>query len=209
MEDTSAGYTCSTCGKVCKNALGLSGHQRSHGAKKSLEVLKEAQPATAAAVEVQTAQEIKKEEPKKAEYRHDLYRQLPQPIVEHLEMTFGNWLNYFEIGQEWKEDFGGYGMYIKVPREYSTEWKEFTTIVHDNATRKAIGEKKEILPDVRWKPIKEVAEVKGWIDLVKQHIMNNAHQKGIRLPNTNTGIDETKATFDQYQASIQGQKQSL
>lgn len=26
-------YRCAVCGKICKNALGLSGHMRSHGKK--------------------------------------------------------------------------------------------------------------------------------------------------------------------------------
>jgi hypothetical protein len=111
-----------------------------------------------------------------------------------------------EVGQEWRDDFGGYGLYIKVPREYSTEWQEVSTAIYDNTTRKATGEKTIITPDVRWKPIKDIAEVKAWIDLVKGHIITNAYKRGIRLPNTNTGIDMTKATLEQYETAVAGNK---
>ena len=217
--DTSA-LKCSTCGKECKNASGLRLHQTSHLKDEAkVEPKVETPPimtvptvttttlAATTMVNVVTNVPAKQEEVAEIPpYNFKKYLELPQPLREHLENVFGNWLNYIEVGQEWRNDFGGYGLYIKVPKEYSTEWEEVTTPVYDNTTRKAVGEKKVIVPDVRWKPIKDIMEVKSWIDLVKGHIMTHAYKKGIRLPNTNTGIDMTKATLDQYQTAIAGTK---
>lgn len=144
-----------------------------------------------------------------SEYNTQKYLELPPPVIEHLKQTFGSWLNYFEIGQEYKQDFGGYGMYIKVPKEFSTEWKSEMRVVYDNVTRsvKRDDEGKDVMvtvitPDVRWKSLKDIADTNKWISLVKEHIIKNAYNKGIQLPNTNAPLDETRKTLDDYKASL-------
>lgn len=178
--ETTAAPTCTTCGKTFKNKLGLSGHMRSHK-----------QPATANIQPVAQPAEQKAEAPL---YDHNKYRELPAPVIEHLEKTFGDWLKHFEIGQEWKPDYGGYGMYIKIPKQYSTEWKEVTTPVYDNVLRKQVGERTIVQPDIRWKPIKEIADVIRWIDLVRENVTMAATRKGLVLPATNIGMDQSRIT---------------
>jgi len=192
---------CSICGKEFKNKAGVSLHTlRSHPAPKQPEPeVKQFTPMD------QTAHTP---EPK-PEYDINKYKQLPVSIIDHLKITFGNWLNYFEIGQEWKEDFGGYGLYIKVPRQFSTEWKEVEAPRYDNATMKMVGTDKKAIEDIRWKPLKDMADAKKWIDLVKKHIIDHAFQKGLQLPSTNVGYDEHKLTKDQYESLIAGAKQPV
>src|SRR3990167_352915 len=174
--------TCELCQKTFKNPLGLSGHMRSHRKKEQVEV-----------------RELPKMESKKD---FTLYKQLPPPVVKHLEQTFGNWLNYMEVGQEYREDFGGYALYIKVPKEFSTEWKKATYDIYDNTTRTRIGTKEVEIADERWVTLKDTTEAIKYINKVKEHIITNAYRKGIRLPNTATGIDETKQTFEDYKQAL-------
>jgi len=137
------------------------------------------------------------------------YRELPPPIKEHLERTFGAWLDHMEIGQEWKKDFGGYAIYIKVPEKFSTEWKRSKQTQYDNAIRGVKVDKegkpvmKDILvEDIRWKSLVNLAETIKWLNLVKENIINKAYSAGIQLPNTATALDETKQTAEAYKQSI-------
>jgi hypothetical protein len=117
------------------------------------------------------------------------YRELPKPVVEFLEREIPNWLNEFGIGQEWREDFGGYAIYVDVPKEYSTEYREETRIVWDNRTRKAkIDEEgneiteRVVFPDVRWHSLKDVNVAIKWLERVIANITSAAMRKGLRLP---------------------------
>ena len=184
-------HKCESCGKECKNKRGLQMHQKTH------------QQVSVAAVPTKV---ISTPAPHVEQYNTEKYKELPQPIIDHLKITFGNWLNYFEIGQEWKEDFGGYGIYIKVPEHFSAGWQRVDAPVYDDAQMKMVAMKKLVVPDIRWKPLRDMADAKGWINLVKKHVIDTAYQKGIRLPSTNTGLDETRQTKEQYEAAIAGSK---
>ena len=183
---------CEKCQKEFKNKVGLIGHMRSHA--------KDA--AKPAAVETITAAPVA--EKPKTDFTK--YKALPPPIVEHLEKTFGNWLNYFDIGQVYKQDFGGYGIYITVPKQFSTEWTTATVTIYDNDNRTKLREETVDVPDTRWKSLVDLAKAKAWINLVKNNVITNAYRKGLRLPSTNTGLDETKQTMEEYQKSIEGIK---
>ena len=199
-----ATHTCTTCGKSFKNALGLSGHKRSHlKDKKPVDFTKpvEAERKIEAQVEAPQVEDVKPPEV----IPSIKYKLLPPPMVDHLEKTFGNWLKYFEVGQEYRNDFGGYAMYIKVPKEYSTEWKEIRTMKYDNETRRPLGEFTEVIPDVRYVSLKDLSKAIQYVNLVKHHIIENAYRKGIRLPTTNVGIDETRMTKEQYETAVAGQ----
>ena len=175
---------CATCGKECKGEFGLKIHAKTHSEAptRTLEVL-----------------EVK---PVAPTYNFSKYKELPPPIIQHLELTFGNWLKYMEVGQEWREDFGGYALYIKVPKEYSTEWKKTTVDTYDNTTFKRKEAKETEQPDIRWKSLLDLSEARSWINLVKDNLIKAAYRKGIRLPNTGTGADETRQTLSDYQKSI-------
>lgn len=190
MEDNK--YQCIECGKVCKNAIGLSGHSRSHlSAKvKSGGVLRE----KAEGPRVNRPLAARAEQ-----YSFVKYMELPPPIVEHLKVSFGNWLNYLEVGQKWRSDFGGYALYIRVPEQYSTEWKRIDTPVYDNATKRIAETKKEIIPDERWCSLIDIPKAIKWIELVKQNIISKAVQSGMNLPSTGTGVDHAR----QQMATIQ------
>lgn len=135
---------------------------------------------------------------------------LPPPIKEHLIKTFGNWLNYFEVGQEWVKGYGGYGMYIKVPREFSTEWVEENVMQYDNAAMAPATDehgnritKKIVRPDIRMCPLNNMTRTIGWINQVKQHILNKAADKGLILPSTQTEYQpEKKPTREEYAKSL-------
>jgi hypothetical protein len=137
------------------------------------------------------------------------YKELPPPIVKHLEQVFGDWLNHFDVWMEYKKDFGGYGIYIKVPERFSTEWHREKRVQYDNITRKPIvgtdGKqvvKEVVFEDIRSKNLRDIEEAKKWINLVKEHIITHAYQKGIHLPSTNAKLDETKATLDEYTKAL-------
>ena len=68
------------------------------------------------------------------------------------------------------------------------------------------GSINKVLEDIRWKPIKDVNEVKTWLDRVKHHIITEAYRAGIRLPSTNTGIDETQQTYEDYTKAVAGDR---
>ena len=132
-------------------------------------------------------------------YDTKAYKKLPSPIVRHLELTFGNWLNYFEIGQEWREDYGGYGIYIKIPRKYSTEWRDDTSPAYDNATRKITGYQKTAIQDIRSMPMKDLPNVMKWLGIVRTNIIQNAINKGLRLPSTDIGTDVNPLSIQEKQ----------
>lgn len=202
MENTAAtaNLACTTCGQECKSVFGLKVHGRSHEGR---EAVKEAVTPQAVGFTA-TPPETPKTEPKEVKADFTKYKMLPPPVVQHLERTWGDWVNHFEIGHEYREDFGGYMMWVKVPKQYSTEWKEIKTIKYDNATHKPIGEFIEVVPDVRHKSLKEISKAVQWLDLVKQHLIDHAYRKGIRLPATNTGVDSAKFTKEQYESALAG-----
>lgn len=222
-------YKCTVCAKECKNAIGLSGHMRSHkedvkpeekqSEPSSLTVLREkaaavekAKAEADKAVQVadkqfsEYAEAMKDQKPVETVKVSMGYKTLPPPVVEALERTYGNWLTQLDIGQAWRKDFGGYAIYIKVPKHMSTEWKTVTTLIYDNATKKVTGERKDEIPDDRWCSLKDIPEALKWLDKVKSHIMVNAYRRGITLPSTNTGIDQTRQTLQEYEKSLAGIK---
>ena len=135
---------------------------------------------------------------------------LPVKIKEYLLQNWGNWLNYFEVGWEEREDFvGGRAFYVKVPREFSTEWKEETHMVYDNSTRRIkVDEKgKEvtkvvITPDIRWKAMQDTPELIRWLNIVKEKTISDCYRAGIQLPNTNTAYEDNKKTLDDFKKSV-------
>lgn len=185
---------CEECGKEFKNKLGLAGHKRSH----------DKEPTEGPAAPVRKIEKVEV-----INFNTTKYTELPPVIIDHLKIVFGNWLNHFEVGQQWRNDYGGYGMYIKVPEQFSTEWKKVQAPIYDNLTMRLVGQKTEIIQDIRWKPLKDMADVVKWIDQVKHNLIDNAYRKGIRLPSTNTGLDETRLTRDQYESAIAGVKQPI
>lgn len=198
--ETATAYQCTTCGKQLTNAIGLSGHMKSHKKDEpkaeTTPVLKE-EPIK----ETTPVRTIEAEEPA---YNTDSWKELPPPIIDHLKLTYGNWLNHFEIGQKWKEDFGGYAMYIRIPERFSTEWKRTQTPIYDNKTRSIVGDKKVVIEDIRWRSLKDLAQTITWLDKVKKHVIDSAYRKGIQLPNTNIGLSETEKTYDDYNRAIAG-----
>ena len=132
----------------------------------------------------------------------DAYKQLPPPIVTALEQIFGDWLKHFDVWQEWKRDFGGYGLFIRVPRQYSTEWHEEQVPIYDNATRTQTGLKTIVKEDIRCKSLRDFADAINWLKKVKEHIITKAYSKGIQLPNTNSPLDETRQTLEDYTKAL-------
>lgn len=133
------------------------------------------------------------------------YKQLPPPIVTHLEKTWGGWLDHIEIGQiSWRKDFGGPGIFIKVPAAFSTEIKEVTVTKYDNATRKQLSETKAIQEDIRCCPLKEINEALKWIDKVKEHIVVNAFKKGLQLPTTGLRYESPTKSLEEYKRELAG-----
>lgn len=180
--------TCMSCGKVFENAKQLRGHLMYE--KKSL---KQKQNSVASNPMVE-----------KVKIDFKKYKELPPPIVEHLEKMWGNWLNYFEISQEFKQDFGGYALRIKVPAQFSTETETVQYPVYDNATRKQVGTKTGIVEDIRWKTLKDLPDAIKWIDAVKKNIIEKAFQKGIQLPNTNVKYEPAVKTVQDYERELAG-----
>ena len=149
------------------------------------------------------------EKPVEAEVNYQLYKQLPPPLVDHLELTFGAWLREFEVGQVYRQDFGGMALYIKVPEKYSTEWRREQRLKYDNRTRRpaidASGQEivlNIVTPDVRWKGVMPIEDCKKWISLVKEKIITDAYNKGLQLPNTQTPIEETRKTMEDYRKAV-------
>ena len=140
------------------------------------------------------------------------YKQLDPPIVKYLEENWSNWLNYFEIGQEYKKGYSGRGIYIKVPKDFSTEWKEEERIVYDNRTRRPKVDEKGhtmkkivITEDIRWCSLMiPQSDVIQWIGKVYTHIITNARKKGLSLPGT--GVPFVKSpqamTNEEYEQSL-------
>ncbi len=182
---------CTKCGKECKNHIGRIAHERY--CKVSEQV---AQPV------VQSEQPVRNIVEPVFQYNTSKYKELPKNLIDFLERTYGNWLNYFEIGQMWREDYGGYGVYVKIPKQFSTEWQEIQSPIYDNDIRKLIGQKKVVIEDLRSMPMKDIPSVTGWLERIKKSVIESAYRKGFRLPNTATGIDETRQTLEVYEKAI-------
>jgi len=156
-----------------------------------------------------TGQEIETAEDVRDTANFERYKELPPPIVEYLELTFGNWLNYMEVGQEYKKGFGGYGIYVKVPEKFSTEFKREKVTVYDNRTQLPMKDddgntmvNEVVREDIRWCSLMDLAQAKSWLDKVKEHVITNAYKKGMQLPNTNTKLDDTKETMEEYKKAV-------
>lgn len=181
-------FQCQKCQKEFKSQRGLISHnQFCKGA-----IVEEASPDTPVA--------DVPEEPVGLDTQK--WKQLPPPIREHLEKSWGNWLNHFEIGAEWKECFGGMGIYVHVPKDFSVEYKVLQTPVYDNATRTMARMVPIEHKDIRWKSLNNIDEAKKWLDLVKKKIIDDAYAGGIRLPNTKTIMEETAQTREDYMNSL-------
>lgn len=132
------------------------------------------------------------------------YKDLPPTIIDHLKLHFGDWLNFFPIKQEYREDFGGPAICITVPDKFSTYAKEVPWTQWSNETKKPTGAVKVHLKDERWCSLRDPAEAKKWILKVKDNIITQAHAHGLRLPSTNTGYDKTLETREEYERSLAG-----
>lgn len=130
------------------------------------------------------------EDKEEISYDTTKYKELPQPLVEYLEREYGKWLEFLEIGQRWRNDYGGYGVFVRVPKEYSTEYKEERVMVYDNRTRTAARDSDgneitstHVMEDIRWFNLaRGPEEAKDWLGRVKQYILSKGQQKGIRIP---------------------------
>lgn len=164
--------------------------------------------------ELPEVKEEVKEEPKEVkkedEYFYDRWHDLPPPVIDWLKINFGGWLNHFEVGKtEYRKDFGGYGIYVKVPKEYSTEWKTEIREKYDNIRRKPATDKlgnplrfEFVTKDVRYVSLQlEMPRVLNMLGRIKEHIIRNAHSKGIRLPSIGDVINSTKSLED-YKKSL-------
>ncbi len=151
---------------------------------------------------------VNKTEPVKesGEIDFTLYKQLPPPIVKYLEETWGNWLNHFPISRrEWSKDYDDYGIVVEVPERFSVEWHREKRQVYDNNTRRPKVDENGrpvtvmvVTKDVRLISLKVGTDkAKGWLDKVKNHIINKAFQKGIKLPNTQTEY-QSDISRDEY-----------
>lgn len=190
-------FKCQKCNQEFKNNAGLANHENYC---KAGDPVQEIGDPTGGQVDFKATM-ITKEG---VSYNTKKWEELPPPIKEHLKMNFGSWLNYFEIGQEWKKDHGGFSIYIKIPKEFSTEWKTVKNPIYDNQTMKMTGQVDKVIEDIRSKPLRDMAEVVKWLIIVKRNIIENAYRKGIRLPTTNTPVDETKQSYDEYRKSLAG-----
>lgn len=128
----------------------------------------------------------------KEEESHDpsRYKELPPPLVDYLEREYGKWLEFLEVGWKWRNDYGNNGLFVKVPKEYSTEYKEEKIVVYDNRTRMPARDqdgneimKTHVMEDLRWfNMARGPEEAKIWLESVKQYILTKSQQKGIRIP---------------------------
>jgi hypothetical protein len=196
-------YKCESCGKTFAKAAQLRGHLM--GEKRRNQRLQ-------AKVDSVQAEQIKVKNVKLPErpvskikpYDFTRYTSLPAEIQDFLKKTWGNWLNHFEIGMEDKKDFGGFAVYVRVPKEYSTEWKTVKYMKYDNATRRATGDYDVEVEDIRWCSLKDRQTAMQWIEKVKEHIINNAFPKGVQLPTMNVQIAKQNQTLEDYKKSLIG-----
>lgn len=164
----------------------------------------QAQPQAPSEYE-QAQQYMEQEQEERAsDERYQQYKQLPPPIVEHLEKTFKDWLNYIEIKRVWRDDYGGDAICILVPQRFSTEFKKIRTPKYDNETMRIVDEKEVDIEDIRWKSLKNIDEAKKWIDLVKGNLIKNAYRAGIQLPSTNAGMHDTAKSLEEYEKTVAG-----
>lgn len=186
-------FKCESCGKCFETEKQLRGHL-AYEARRLKKMKESAMPASA---QPATVPEVKAPDFTK-------YKELPPPIVEHLQRTWGNWLNHFEIGQEFKQDFGGYGMYVIVPPEYSIEHETVQWPVFDNKTRTQTGFKSVVIRDIRWKTLKDLVDAKSWLDQVKEKIIRDAFSAGKQLPNMGVKLETGKKTVEDYKRELAG-----
>ena len=159
-----------------------------------------AEPIPAASV----AENSKEKQPEDFVYDFTKWKELPPPIKDHLTKTWGNWLNHIEVFQEWRNDFGGYALMIRVPKPYSTFWEEVEYDIYNNDTRKRTGSKKVWKEDVRTVSMVAIPKTIRWLDLAKDNIIKNAQQKGIWLPNMNVGVGNNQVSFEEYKKQLAG-----
>lgn len=183
-------FKCESCGKGFETAKQLRGHL-AYEARLLKRAKEKAMPAGAQPTAVKTPDFTK-------------YKELPPPIVEHLQRTWANWLNHFEIGQEFKQDFGGYGMYVIVPPQYSVEHEIVQWPVYDNKTRTQTGFKPVEMKDIRWKSLKDLVDAKKWLDQVREKIIRDAFNAGKQLPNIGVKIEQGQKTIEDYKRELAG-----
>lgn len=205
-------FKCELCQKVCKNQIGFSIHSKAC-AKKYLGEAAEVKPPDGVTPPVAAKTESVKAPPivapediKPEDYKYDFskWKELPPPVQKHLERTWGDWINHIEVSQEWRDDFGGYALTIRVPKQYSTEWEQVEYLSYDNATRRSNGSRKIWKEDVRRCSLRDLARSVQWIDLVKNFLLVKAYSQGIRMPNANTGSTDIRQSFDEYKKQIAG-----
>lgn len=187
-------FKCESCGKGFETAKQLRGHL----AYEALTLKRMKEQAMPVGAEPATVKKVES-------YDFTKYKRLPPPIVDHLQKTWGNWLNHFEIGHEFKNDLeSGSGIYIIVPREYSVEWETVQEPVYDNKTRTQVGVKNIERKDIRWRSMKDLAVVKTWLDGVKEKIITDAFKAGKQLPNIGIRIEGDRRNIEDYKRELMG-----
>jgi len=192
-------FACKNCGKEFEKETQLKGHMMT--CRKSKE-------PTTLVTDVYTPESdvVEPEE----EVKMDKYLELPPPVIDWLKINFGNWLNYFPVSRtEYKKDFGGYGVRIEIPKQFSTEWKEELREKYDNITRKpAVDENgvpmrfMHVTPDIRYVSLQlEMPRVINMLERIKEHIITNAHSKGVQLPSIGEEVRNDK-TLEDYKRSL-------
>lgn len=136
------------------------------------------------------------------EHNFGKYKELPPPVVKYLDDNWGNWLNHFEIGQKYRDDFGGYALFVRVPKDYSTEWEMVSYPIYSNETRRQTGQQKVYKEDIRWKSLRDTAEAIKWLALVKKNIITKAFQKGMYLPPTNVKYENPQKTVEDFEREL-------
>ena len=151
-----------------------------------------------------------KEPKKEPKIDYTLYRQLPPPIKEHLEREFGNWLNHFQVWKEWRQDAGGDMLFIKIPPQFSTEYKETLVDKMSNRTRRPevnkegdVVKQKRITEDIRCRSLMiPIDKVIQWLDLVKAKIIRNAASKALKLPSLGVPMQTGRMNLEEYEKSL-------
>lgn len=197
--EPNAVFKCNTCGKEFAKSRAL----RMHLMHESMRLQKKTEQLAQSIAPA--PQPIVSMPPPVIPPNYSDYKRLPPPIVAHLEKSWGNWLNYFEVKMvDWMQDFGGAGIEIKVPRAFSTEWREVMAPQYDNKTRTRTGEIKVVEEDIRTCPLKDIVEAIKWLDKVKEHVVTHAFQKGLQLPTTGLKYEGPNKTLDDYKRELAG-----
>lgn len=196
-------FACKNCKKEFEKETQLRGHMIHCNKKKAKEAVDKES--------IGEPEPVKEEKKAKEEmYEYDKYMELPPPVIEWLRINFGNWLNHFEVGRTgWRRDFGGYALYIKIPKEYSTEWKKETREKYDNIRRRPATDEKgnpkrfeHVTPDIRYVSLQmQLPKVIDMLERIKNHIISNAHKKGVQLPGIGGEVRNDK-TLEDYKKSL-------